>query len=339
MTAQYRAFLVEESEGKFSGSITELEKPQPQENEVLIKVEYSSLNYKDALCATGVKGVAASYPFVPGIDAVGIVQESFSKDFSKGDRVICSGYNLGMSVYGGFGNYICVPETWIVNCPTNMDSLSAMSYGVAGLTSAACIEAIMENLDQNAKPIVVSGASGGVGSIAVGILLKLGFKVTAISTKGTSKEGIDFFKLLAGRHENNLSVIDTKTFLGEGVRPLDKANFSAGIDTVGGEFLSKILSQVEPKGVVSCCGNVAGGSFKSSVFPFILRGISLVGIDSQDSPLQKKQNFWDKLAADWNLDLQSQTKVITLDELQEEITTILEGGQLGRVVIKHGDDQ
>ena len=120
---------------------------------------------------------------------------------------------------------------------------------------------------------------------------------------------------------------------------MDKANFSAGIDTVGGEFLSKILSQVEPKGVVSCCGNVAGGSFKSSVFPFILRGISLVGIDSQDSPLQKKQNFWDKLAADWNLDLQSQTKVITLDELQEEITTILEGGQLGRVVIKHGDDQ
>ena len=165
MTTQYKAFLVEEFEGVFSSSITELEKPQPQENEVLIKVEYSSLNYKDALCATGVKGVAASYPFVPGIDAVGIVQKSQSSEFSNGDRVICSGYNLGMSVFGGFGNYICVPENWVVNCPEHMESLDAMSFGVAGLTSAACIEAIMDNLDQDVKPIAVSGATGGVGSI------------------------------------------------------------------------------------------------------------------------------------------------------------------------------
>ena len=291
MTDLYRAFLVEEFEGEFSSSIKELEKPQPLKNEVLIKVEYSSLNYKDALCATGVKGVAASYPFVPGIDAVGTVQKSQSNKFSKGDRVICSGYNLGMSIYGGFGNYICVPENWVVNCPESMDSLKAMSYGVAGLTSAACIEAIMDNFDQDIKPIVVSGATGGVGSIAVGILLKLGFKVTAISTKGTSKEGINFFEQLAGSNINNLSIIDTASFIGEGVRPLDKAYFSGGIDTVGGKFLSKMLSQVIPKGIVSCCGNVAGGSFKSSVFPFILRGISLVGIDSQDSPLQKKTKF------------------------------------------------
>ena len=326
---EYKAYYVEENDGVFSSSIKELEIPEPSDGELLVSVSFSSLNYKDALCAKGVKGVAAFYPFVPGIDAVGTVAKSKSDEFKEGDKVICSGYKLGMNVNGGFGSCICVPSDWVVSLPASMSEFEAMSYGVAGLTSAACIKSILDKGVIDTLPIVVSGVTGGVGSVAAGILNKIGFSVTAITGK-SSEEG--FLKQIGCEQ-----ILNRDEFLEGGVRPLDKTAFGGGVDTVGGDILAKILSQTAQKGSVACCGNVAGASFQSSVFPFILRGISLLGIDSAESSIELKKYLWEMLAGEWKLDLSEQTKTIQLNELDSEIDKILDGLQIGRVVIKHGD--
>ena len=326
---EYKAYYVEENDGVFSSSIKELEIPEPNDGELLVSVSYSSLNYKDALCAKGVKGVAAFYPFVPGIDAVGTVAKSKSDEFKEGDKVICSGYKLGMNVNGGFGSCICVPSDWVVPLPTSMSDFEAMSYGVAGLTSAACIKSILDKGVIETLPMAVSGVTGGVGSVAAGILTKIGFSVTAITGKSSEET---FLKQIGCEQ-----IFNRDEFLEGGVRPLDKTAFGGGVDTVGGDILAKILSQTAQKGSVACCGNVAGASFQSSVFPFILRGISLLGIDSAESSIELKKYLWEMLAGEWKLDLSKQTKTIQLNELDSEIDKILDGLQIGRVVIKHGD--
>ena len=326
---EYKAYYVEENDGVFSSSIKELEIPEPNDGELLVSVSYSSLNYKDALCAKGVKGVAAFYPFVPGIDAVGTIAKSKSDEFKEGDKVICSGYKLGMNVNGGFGSCICVPSDWVVPLPTSMSDFEAMSYGVAGLTSAACIKSILDKGVIDTLPLVVSGVTGGVGSVAAGILNKIGFSVTAITGKSSEET---FLKQIGCEQ-----ILNRDEFLEGGVRPLDKTAFGGGVDTVGGDILAKILSQTAQKGSVACCGNVAGASFQSSVFPFILRGISLLGIDSAESSIELKKYLWEMLAGEWKLDLSEQTKTIQLNELDSEIDKILDGLQIGRVVIKHGD--
>ena len=326
---EYKAYYVEENDGVFSSSIKELEIPEPNDGELLISVSFSSLNYKDALCAKGVKGVAAFYPFVPGIDAVGTVAKSKSDEFKEGDKVICSGYKLGMNVNGGFGSCICVPPDWVVPLPPSMSDFEAMSYGVAGLTSAACIKSILDKGVIDTLPLVVSGVTGGVGSVAAGILNKIGFSVTAITGKSSEET---FLKQIGCEQ-----ILNRDEFLEGGVRPLDKTAFGGGVDTVGGDILAKILSQTAQKGSVACCGNVAGASFQSSVFPFILRGISLLGIDSAESSIELKKYLWEMLAGEWKLDLSEQTKTIQLNELDSEIDKILDGLQIGRVVIKHGD--
>ena len=326
---EYKAYYVEENDGVFSSSIKELEIPEPNDGELLVSVSYSSLNYKDALCAKGVKGVAAFYPFVHGIDAVGTVAKSKSDEFKEGDKVICSGYKLGMNVNGGFGSCICVPSDWVVPLPTSMSDFEAMSYGVAGLTSAACIKSILDKGVIDTLPLVVSGVTGGVGSVAAGILNKIGFSVTAITGKSSEET---FLKQIGCEQ-----ILNRDEFLEGGVRPLDKTAFGGGVDTVGGDILAKILSQTAQKGSVACCGNVAGASFQSSVFPFILRGISLLGIDSAESSIELKKYLWEMLAGEWKLDLSEQTKTIQLNELDSEIDKILDGLQIGRVVIKHGD--
>ena len=326
---EYKAYYIEENDGVFSSSIKELEIPEPNDGELLVSVSYSSLNYKDALCAKGVKGVAAFYPFVPGIDAVGTVAKSKSDEFKEGDKVICSGYKLGMNVNGGFGSCICVPPDWVVPLPTSMSDFEAMSYGVAGLTSAACIKSILDKGVIDTLPLVVSGVTGGVGSVAAGILNKIGFSVTAITGKSSEET---FLKQIGCKQ-----ILNRDEFLEGGVRPLDKTAFGGGVDTVGGDILAKILSQTAQKGSIACCGNVAGASFQSSVFPFILRGISLLGIDSAESSIELKKYLWEMLAGEWKLDLSEQTKTIQLNELDSEIDKILDGLQIGRVVIKHGD--
>ena len=210
-----------------------------------------------------------------------------------------------------------------------MSDFEAMSYGVAGLTSAACIKSILDKGVIDTLPLVVSGVTGGVGSVAAGILTKIGFSVTAITGKSSEEA---FLKQIGCEQ-----ILNRDEFLEGGVRPLDKTAFGGGVDTVGGDILAKILSQTAQKGSVACCGNVAGASFQSSVFPFILRGISLLGIDSAESSIELKKYLWEMLAGEWKLDLSEQTKTIQLNELDSEIDKILDGLQIGRVVIKHGD--
>ena len=221
---KYKAYLVEEVDSSYSGSIKELEMSNIEPGNVIIKVHYSSLNYKDALAATGVKGVASSYPFVPGIDVAGEILQSSSQNFNIGDKVIATGYKLGMSVFGGFGELVQIPDQWVIPLPNDLSLLNSMSLGTAGLTAGACVKKILDAKPSSDMPILVSGATGGVGSIALNLLSKLGFEVHAITGKPNQ---IKILKKMGAS-----TIIDRRNFMVEPIKPLDKAMYSAGIDTV-----------------------------------------------------------------------------------------------------------
>ena len=324
---QYSAYYVEENDGVFSASISRLELEKPADGFVQIKVSHSSLNYKDALSASGNKGVTRNYPFVPGIDAAGTITDANSSQFSEGDEVIVTGYDMGMNTPGGFGEFINVPATWVVKKPNNLTHLESMSIGTAGLTAAASVFKIHESSMESDLPVLVSGATGGVGSIGVMLMSKLGKEVSALTGKSSS---VDFLKSIGATN-----IILRDEYLEAPAKAMERPLFSSAIDTVGGKILSKMLAQISPHGVVACCGNVAGIEVNTTVFPFILRGISLCGIDSAESPLDFKSSIWEKFANEWKLDLSSSTKIISKQNLQQEIDLILQGGQEGRVVISH----
>ena len=324
---QYSAYYVEENDGVFSASISRLELEKPADGFVQIKVSHSSLNYKDALSASGNKGVTRNYPFVPGIDAAGTISDANSSQFSEGDEVIVTGYDMGMNTPGGFGEFINVPATWVVKKPNNLTHLESMSIGTAGLTAAASVFKIHESSMESDLPVLVSGATGGVGSIGVMLMSKLGKEVSALTGKSSS---VDFLKSIGATN-----IILRDEYLEAPAKAMERPLFSSAIDTVGGKILSKMLAQISPHGVVACCGNVAGIEVNTTVFPFILRGISLCGIDSAESPLDFKTSIWEKFANEWKLDLSTSTKIISKQNLQQEIDLILQGGQEGRVVISH----
>ena len=326
---KYSAYYVEEIDGVFSASISELELEKPSDGFVQIQVSCSSLNYKDALSASGNKGVTRNYPFVPGIDAAGTISDANSSNFVEGDEVLVTGYDMGMNTPGGFGEFINVPANWVVKKPSALTSIEAMSIGTAGLTAAASVLKIQESSKESDLPVLVSGATGGVGSIGVMLMSKLDKEVTALTGKSSSA---DFLKSIGAKN-----VILRDDFLEGPVKPMERALFSSAIDTVGGNVLSKMLTQISPHGVVACCGNVAGIEVNTTVFPFILRGITLAGIDSAESSLEFKTNVWRKFANEWKLDLSPIIKVVTKENLQQEIDLILQGGQQGRVVLKHGE--
>ena len=326
---KYKAYLVEENEGKHSGQVKEIKMPSLDDGNVIIKVHYSSLNYKDALASSGVKGVVKSYPFVPGIDVAGEIIETSNSEFSVGDNVVATGYKIGMSVFGGFGELVQLPSKWVLKLPAELNSFDSMCYGTAGITAAACVKKIVDSNVSNELPVLVSGATGGVGSISVGILSKLGYQVHAISGK---QDKIETLKSMGASE-----IILRDEFTNEPVKALDKAIYGGAVDTVGGEILAKIISMVTNQGVVSCCGNVAGAMFTSSVFPFILRGVQLSGIDSAESSLVLKKELWNLLSNEWSLNLTDHIKTIQIDGIGDEVKKILNGNQVGRVVIKHGD--
>ena len=326
---KYKAYLVEENNGEFIGSVKELDVPDLEEGRLLIKVKYSSLNYKDALAATGAKGVVRSYPFVPGVDVAGEVIKSSSNDFIPGDEVIATGYKIGMAEFGGFGEIVHLPSEWVVKLPENLSLFNAMCHGTAGITAAECVNKIIKGGISNTLPVLVSGATGGVGSIAVSLLSKLGYEVHAITGKPDENEMLTSM--------GATKIISRNDFMSEPLKPLDKALYSSAVDTVGGEMLAKMISMISNNGVVSCCGNVGGAMFTSSVFPFILRGVQLSGVDSAESPIDLKKELWNLLANEWLIDLNNQTKTVNIKEIDNEIKKILDGGQIGRVVIKHGE--
>jgi putative YhdH/YhfP family quinone oxidoreductase len=236
---------------------------------------------------------------------------------------------MGMNTPGGFGEYINVPAEWVVKKPSALTSLEAMSIGTAGLTAAASVLKIFDSSQESELPILVSGATGGVGSIGVMLMSKLGKEVTALTGKSSS---VDFLKSIGAAN-----VIMRDEYLEAPAKAMERPLFSAAIDTVGGNVLSKMLPQISPHGVVACCGNVAGIEVNTTVFPFILRGITLAGIDSAESSLEFKTSIWDRFANEWSIDLSSMVKIVTKENLQQEIDLILQGGQQGRVVLKHGE--
>lgn len=323
---QYKALVISEQEGQFYKSIQLLNTEDLPKNEVLIQVYYSSLNYKDALSATGNKGVTKNYPHTPGIDASGIVINSSNENFITGDKVIVTGNDLGMNTPGGFGEYIRVPADWIVKLPVGLSLKEAIIFGTAGFTAGISIKRLIELVNPTDGKIVVSGATGGVGSVAISILNKLGYETVAITGK-TSE--FPFLKSLGATEiiqRSEFEVVDKK--------PIFSAKYAGAIDTVGGTILENIVKSLQSLGAVTTCGSVSGTQLNMSVFPFILRGISLIGISSQNYPLESRISVWNKLANEWKpgnlLELFTE---ISLYELENAIELILQGKLKGRTII------
>lgn len=330
MTKAFKALYISQEEGNFKKEIRNVSIADLPENDVLIKVSYSSLNYKDALSASGNKGVTRKFPHVPGIDAAGIVVKSNVSDFQDGDSVLVTGFDLGMNTWGGFGEYISIPAVWVVALPEELSLKEAMSFGTAGLTAGLSVEKIIAaGITPDQGAVIVSGATGGVGSMATAILSKLGFEVVAISGKSEN----DFLTLTLGAKE----ILNRDEFIEKyNNKPLSSSDFAAGIDNVGGPTLSGILKSVKQYGIVTCCGNVSSADLNTSIFPFILRGITLTGIDSAQAPMALRKKVWESLSNEWKpVHLDKMIQEIGLDELPEKLDELLQGKAKGRYVLKH----
>ena len=327
----YKAWQVSEHEGRYSGREVSLDTADLPAGDVLIRVSHSSLNYKDAMSASGSKAVTRSYPHTPGIDAAGEVIESANGGPAVGTQVLVTGYDLGMNTAGGFGEFIRVPANWCIAMPDGWAAKTAMTYGTAGLTAGLCVHKL---LTMGATPgqgkVAVSGASGAVGSVAVEILAILGFDVVAISGKAEKE---DMLRTLGAAKIVGRDTLDTQK------KPLLKPLFANAVDTVGGAPLAEILKQLQPGGSVSCCGLVAGAEVPTTVLPFILRGVNLLGVDSVEIALADKQAIWDKLAGAWACpQTEKSVQVIGRSGLDTALNAFLAAQSSGKIVLDHGLD-
>lgn len=326
----FKAFRVEEnSEGNFSSNVTEVPVSFLPNHEVLIQVQFSSLNYKDALSASGNKGVTRNYPHIPGIDAAGTVVEDSSGSFKEGQKVIATGQDLGSNTPGGFGQLIRVPKEWVVRLPSGLDLETSMKYGTAGFTAMYGIKRLQRELisPQDGK-VLVTGATGGVGSLAVFFLSELGYEVVAATGK---TEKADFLKELGAAeviHRDKITDVEDSFLLSR--------EWNGAIETVGGKMLDAVIRQTNHDGSVACCGNILGHELKTSIYPFILRGVSLLGIDSAICKMPMRLKIWESIAAmNQNKLPDNFSKKVNLEGLQEEVGTILRGQQSGRVLVEH----
>lgn len=329
---EFKAFVVTETEdNQFIRSVEHKRIDDLPEGDVVVQVRYSSLNYKDVLSATGNKGVTRKFPHTPGIDAAGIIADSSSEDFKPGDKVIVTSYDLGMNTAGGFGQYIRVPSEWVVPQPEGLTAKEAMIYGTAGFTAALSVWHVIENgVTPDKGDVLVSGTTGGVGSIAVSILSKLGYSVTAVN--GVEDE-TEFLKEIGAQ-----GIISIDEASDTSKRPLLKSIWAAGIDTVGGGILATTIKSTNYGATVTCCGNVASPDLPLNVFPFILRGVRLIGIDSQNCPMPLRKKIWQKIASEWKIDwLNTLTTEAPFDELENRIELMLQGKHIGRTIIKMTD--
>jgi acrylyl-CoA reductase (NADPH) len=327
----FKAFWVEKTDDGVSHSVIERSTDDLPAGELLIKVQYSSVNYKDALSAKGLPGVTRNYPHTPGIDAAGVIAESSDDNFSVGDEVIVIGYDLGMNTAGGYGQYIRVPANWAVKMPSGLNAREAMIIGTAGFTAALCVDKIEQMGAQPSDgPVVVTGATGGVGSVAVSLLAKLGYDVVASSGKA---EKSDYLMSLGAT-----SVISRADLSEVNKRPMAAETWAHGVDTVGGEILSNVIKGLKYSGSVAICGLVASPAFSTTVLPFILRNVNILGVDSVVLPLAKKQEIWDRLATDLKPDsLEAMTTEVALDGLSAVVDSIIQGGVSGRTLVKLED--
>lgn len=327
----YKAMLVEQTASGFRRRIAARTIDQLPSGDVLVRVLYSSLNYKDALSATGHQGVTRRYPHTPGIDAAGVVTESTAPGIRVGDTVIVTGFDLGMNTSGGFGQYIRVPAAWVLSVPLGLTSRECMIYGTAGLTAALSLLRLEEHgLRPESGEVLVTGASGGVGCIAVGILARAGYSVVAASGKSEARP---FLEDLGAKSVVARSEIDDASG-----KPLLKERWAAVIDTVGGNYLASAIRATRYGGAVTCCGLVASPELALTLHPFILRGVSLLGIDSASCPVQRRSVAWSRLAGAWRLERPERImREVLLENLDPEIDRILAGRQLGRVVVNLQD--
>lgn len=325
----YKALVVEELENnKFVTSIKQKSINELPENEVLIRVHYSGLNYKDALSASGNKGITKRYPFTPGIDASGVVEHSESPLFKEGDKVLVTGYDLGMNTSGGFAEYIRVPAAWVVALPDGMSLEEAMIIGTSGFTAASAIyEFIVHGITPASGEILITGATGAVGSIAIAMLAKAGYQVVASSGKA---ETIEWLKKLGASRVVSREELDDKTG-----KPLLQGKWIAVLDTVGGNTLSTAIRSTKERGIVTNCGMILSNSLQVSVFPFILRAVRLVGIASAETPMARRMEIWslinNKIKPD---NLAAMARVVSLEEVPAELGIMLKGQQKGKVVVR-----
>lgn len=324
----FKAMVVSEApDNKFVRDIKQRDLSDLPSGELIVQVKYSSLNYKDALSATGNKSVTRKYPHTPGIDAAGVVVDCSNRTFAVGDEVIVTGFDLGMNTPGGFGQYISVPAGWAVKLPQGLSLRESMSYGTAGFTAALCVMRLMAyGLTNEQGEVLVTGATGGVGSIAVAILGKLGFNVVAATGKTEEK---DFLKRLGAR-----TVISREEANDTSGRPLQKGRWAGVVDTVGGNILATAIKTTKYSGLVAACGNAMSAEVAVSVYPFIIRGVSLLGVDSVEIPMNARLRAWQRLAGEWKLDLSGDLiSECSLEELSPKIDRILKGEMRGRVIV------
>jgi len=324
---EYKALVVEELNGSFKSSlqITDSESFLPA-GEVLIRVHFSSLNYKDALSATGNKGVTRNYPHTPGIDAAGVVLQSSTCNLTPGEEVIVTGFDLGMNTPGGMGQLIRVPASWVVKLPVGLSLKESMIFGTGGFTAAISVLRLTEKVKPEQGPVLVSGATGGVGSMAVAMLSKLGYNVHTISGKESEHE---FLYSLGAT-----SVYPRSEFQEVSPKPLLPGRFAGGVDTVGGEILVNMIKSIQQDGVVTTCGSVSSVVLNLNVFPFILRAVSLVGISAQNYPAHLRPELWNLLAGEFKpANLIAMMTEIKLQEIEYAVQQILKGQLKGRTVI------
>lgn len=323
----FTAFVVEKTDSsRFVCSIKQRSVDDLPDGDVLVRVSYSSLNYKDALSATGNRGVTRRYPHTPGIDAAGIVEQSRVDSYRPGDQVIVTSYDLGMNTSGGFGAYIRVPADWVVRLPDGLSLKESMILGTAGFTAGLSVYKLTRSVVPGQGDILVTGATGGVGSLACAILAHLGYDVVGVS----GKADVDLLDRVGVKR-----IIPRQTFLENTAPPLLSEKWAGVIDTVGGEILATAIKSARQDGVVTCCGNAASFELPINVYPFILRGVSLLGIDSQHCPMPLRSRIWEKLSGDWKFPgLTTVYEEIGLIHLDEKIQDILAGRLRGRTVVR-----
>lgn len=329
--ATYKAFYTQANEdGSFHRSIAQRDTSELPANELLIKVQYSSLNFKDAMSAHGNKGVTREFPHQGGIDAAGVVAESSNDAFKPGDKVIVTGYDLGMNTAGGLAQYIRVPAAWALRCPRGLNPKRSMLFGTAGLTAQLCIDKLQQmGVTPEQGQILVTGATGGVGSIAVALLASMGYEVVASSGKA---EQTTLLKAI-GANE----VIDRAEFGEFNKRPMLKERFAGAVDVVGGDTLANVIKSLQAGGSVACCGLVQSPAFEATVLPFILRGVNLLGVDSVEIPLSVKQAAWKQLARSAKLAaIERLNNEITLQQVPAALEKLFTGGMIGHTLVKIG---
>ena len=331
MQATFTAFVVNKKEEDFTAAFQQLTPADLPPGEVLIKVAYSSVNYKDGLASIPEGKIVRRYPFVPGIDLAGVVIESSDARFQAGDEVIVTSYGLGVSSYGGFSEYARVRADWVVPLPAGLTLKEAMALGTAGFTAALAVHKLVHNgLNPQHGPVLVTGATGGLGSIAVSILKNLAYTVAASTGKESEH---DYLKAL-GADE----ILTREETTAESNRPLEKERWAGSVDAVGGTTLAYLLRTTKYGGSIASCGNTGGPNFGTTVFPFILRGNNLLGIDSVNCPMELRRQVWAHLASDYKpthlLDLIGHE--VPLANLPQVLATVLKGGVRGRTIVKVG---